>query len=280
VLVIAISSDARVGTGGVADARERHAGTRHRRRMRIGRHRPDRMSAPARPGPTLPAMGQAIGDTLPFAVGVAVSPVPIIAIVLMLGTPRARTNGVAFAGGWVAGLAIVGTIALVIASGRATTAAGEPATWTSIVKLLFGVLFLLIAAKQWRGRPRAGHEGALPSWMQAIDTFTGVRSFGGGLVLSGLNPKNLALTVAAATAIAQAGISNGEEAGALAVFVVIGSLTILAPLVVYVALGDKAVGILAGLKSWLAANNAVIMTVLLLVLGAKLIGDAISGLSL
>jgi len=40
-------------------------------------------------------MGQAIGDILPLAIGVALSPVPIIAIVLMLGTPRARANGTA-----------------------------------------------------------------------------------------------------------------------------------------------------------------------------------------
>ena len=32
-------------------------------------------------------MGQAIGDVLPLAIGVAISPVPIIAIILMLGTP-------------------------------------------------------------------------------------------------------------------------------------------------------------------------------------------------
>jgi hypothetical protein len=38
-------------------------------------------------------MGQAIGDLLPSAVGVAISPVPIIAVILMLGTPRARSNG-------------------------------------------------------------------------------------------------------------------------------------------------------------------------------------------
>ncbi len=57
-------------------------------------------------------MGQAIGDILPMAVGVAISPVPIIAVVLMLGTPPARANGPAFAVGWLAGLTIVGSIAL------------------------------------------------------------------------------------------------------------------------------------------------------------------------
>jgi threonine/homoserine/homoserine lactone efflux protein len=119
----------------------------------------------------------------------------------------------------------------------------------------------------------------MPKWMQAIDTFTAGKSLGAGVVLSAVNPKNLALTVAAAVAIAGTGISNGEQAGALAVFVLIGSVTILAPLVVYLALGTRAAAILDGVKNWMAAHNAAIMTVLLVVLGTKLIGDAISGLT-
>ena len=224
-------------------------------------------------------MGAAIGDILPLAVGVAISPVPIIAIVLMLGTPRARTNGLAFAFGWIAGLTIVGGALLALASGNSQASDGGPETWVSLVKLAFGALFLLLAARTWRTRPRAGEEAAMPKWMQAIDTFTAGKSFGFGALLSGVNPKNLALTIAAATAIAQTGISGGEAAGAMAVFILIGSLTILAPVVIYFAMGAKAAVILDELKTWMAANNAAIMSVLLLVLGAKLIGDAIAGLS-
>jgi hypothetical protein len=94
-----------------------------------------------------------------------------------------------------------------------------------------------------------------------------------------LNPKNLALTIAAAAAIAETEISDASEAGALAVFVFIGSLTILAPVVLYFVMGPKAERLLDGVKTWMAAHNAAIMTVLLLVLGAKLIGDAIGGFS-
>ena len=32
----------------------------------------------------------AIGDTLPFAIGIALSPVPIIAVILMLFSAKAR----------------------------------------------------------------------------------------------------------------------------------------------------------------------------------------------
>lgn len=224
-------------------------------------------------------MGQAIGEILPLAIGVAISPVPIIAIVLMLGTPRARSNGPAFAIGWVAGLTIVGGALLALASGNSQDDAGGPETWVSIVKLVLGVLFILLAARTWRGRPRAGQEAALPKWMQAIDTFTAGKSLGFGMLLSGVNPKNLALTIAAATTIAQTGISGGEEVGALVVYILVGSLTILAPVIIYFVMGVKAADILGEFKSWMAAHNAAIMTVLLIVLGAKLIGDAIGGLS-
>ena len=224
-------------------------------------------------------MGGAFGDILPLAVGVAVSPIPIIAIVLMLGTPRARTNGPAFAAGWLAGLTIVGAIVLVLASGKSASDTGGPATWTSVLRLVFGALFLLLAARSWHGRPQPGQEAQMPKWMHAIDGFGAGKSFGVGALLSGLNPKNLALSVAAAAAIAQAEISGGEQAAALAVFVVLGSVTILAPVVIYFTMGAKAKEILDGLKLWLSAHNAAIMTVLLLVLGAKLIGDAIAGFS-
>ena len=174
-------------------------------------------------------MGQAIGEILPLAIGVAISPVPIIAIVLMLGTPRARSNGPAFALGWIAGLAIVGGVLLALASGNSQADDGGPETWVSIVKLAFGALFLLLAVRTWRTRPRAGQEAAMPKWMQAIDTFTAGKSLGFGAILSGVNPKNLALTIAAATAIAQTGSSGGEAAVALAVFILVGSLSIVAP---------------------------------------------------
>jgi threonine/homoserine/homoserine lactone efflux protein len=224
-------------------------------------------------------VGQAIGEILPLAIAVAISPVPIIAIVLMLGTPRARSNGLAFALGWLAGLTIVGGALLALASGNSQENDGGPETWVSIVKLVLGVLFLLLAARTWRSRPKAGQEAAMPKWMQAIDTFTTGRSLVFGVLLSGVNPKNLALTIAAATTIAQTGISGGESAGALIVFILIGSLSILTPVFIYFALGTRAAVILDELKDWMAGHNAAIMTVLLLVLGAKLIGDAVGGLS-
>jgi threonine/homoserine/homoserine lactone efflux protein len=223
-------------------------------------------------------VADAIGQVLSLGVGVSLSPVPIIAVVLMLGTPRARVNGPAFVLGWILGLTIVGVIVLVIAGGAGANDAGEPATWVDWVKLVLGVLLLLVAVRQWRSRPHAGEDAALPKWMQAIDQFTPGRSFGIAAALSGINPKNLLLTTGAAAAIAQAGLDTGEEAVSLAVFILVGTLGPAAPVVIYFALGARATKLLDGLKAWMGANNTAIMAVLCLVIGAKLIGDGISGL--
>ena len=223
-------------------------------------------------------MADAIGQVLSLGVGVSLSPIPIIAVVLMLGTPRARVNGPAFVLGWVLGLAIVGTIVLAVAGGAGADDGGEPASWVGWLKLALGALLLLVAVRQWRGRPRAGEAGTLPKWMQTIDQFTPGRAFGIAGALSGINPKNLLLTAGAAAAIAQAGLDTGEEAITLGVFILVGTLGPAAPVVIYFALGARAERVLDDLKAWMGGHNAAIMAVLCLILGAKLIGDGISGL--
>ena len=118
----------------------------------------------------------------------------------------------------------------------------------------------------------------LPGWMKTIDTFTPARSTAMGVALSAINPKNLLLTVGAAAAIAQTGASASSQAVALAVFIVIATLGVGAPVVIYFVMGDRGGNILGGLHDWMARENATIMAVICLIIGAKLIGDAITAL--
>ncbi len=224
-------------------------------------------------------MGQAIGQVLSFGVGVAISPMPIIAVVLILATPKGRTNGPAFLLGWIVGLAGVGTIVLLISNGASASSQGAPATWVSILKIVIGVLLVALAARQYRSRPRGEAEPQLPGWMQAIDTFNPVKSAGMAVLLSGINPKNLLLTVGAAAAVAQTGVSSGQQAVALAVFVLLGTVGVVAPIAIYFLMGERATRILGELHDWMARENATIMAVICLIIGAKLIGDAISALA-
>src|SRR3954452_18412324 len=129
-------------------------------------------------------MGEALGDILPLAVAVAIFPVPIIAVVLVLGSDRGTAKGAAFV-----------------------------------------------------------------------------------------------LTAAAGAEIAQVGLPAGRQVALLLGFLVVASAGVLTPLVLALILGDGSRALLEGLRAWMARYNAVIMGVLFLLIGAKLIGDAVSGFS-
>jgi threonine/homoserine/homoserine lactone efflux protein len=220
-------------------------------------------------------MGQAIGLILGFAVGVAISPVPVIALILMLFSKRATSNSLAFVFGWLLGLAVVSVVVLSIGL-ESSDGSSSSGGWAKVV---IGVLFVALAVKQWRGRPHEGDEPEMPGWMASIDEFTAVKAFGVAVLLSGVNPKNLGLTIAAAASIGSVGLSTGDEALVVAVYVVIASITLIVPVAGYLIARERMTPVLDTMKAWLLINNATVMAVLFLVLGAKLAGDGISILS-
>jgi Sap, sulfolipid-1-addressing protein len=141
-----------------------------------------------------------------------------------------------------------------------------------------GILFLLMAAKQWTKRPKPGQEPEQPGWMATIDSATTPRAAVLGAALSGANPKNLALTLTAAASISEAGLDGRDTAISLAVFIVVGSLTVAGSVLFYMIDADRAARPLATVKQFMSDNNAVIMMVILLLLGAKLLGDGLGHL--
>ena len=221
-------------------------------------------------------MGAVIGDILPLALGVAISPIPIIAAILMLLSPKARTTSVGFLLGWVAGIVIAVTVFTLLSSVLPGSDADAANPVKGVIHLLLGVLLVLLALRQWRGRPKAGEEPALPKWMQAIDHVTFPRALGLGFLLSAVNPKNLLLAAAAGNDIGAAALDTGSIVGTIAVFTLIAASTILIPVVGYLIAASKLRGPLASLRGWLAKENAVIMAVLLLVIGADVIGKGIA----
>ncbi|MGW2251689.1 GAP family protein [Kitasatospora sp. NPDC001660] len=221
-------------------------------------------------------MGHAVGDVLGLAAGVAVSPLPIVAIILILATPRGRLNGPLFAVGWGLGLALLGAVMLAVGGTSGGDTHKHPATWVGALKLALGLLLALFGARQWRRRPTDPSQAQLPTWMAAIDRFTPPKILGLGLALSAANLKNAPLTIAAGASISSAGIPVGQQIATLAVFVTIASLGVLAPLAVYLVMGERAKSVLASWRDWAAQHNVAVMAVLFFVLGLKLLGDGIS----
>ena len=217
----------------------------------------------------------AFGSTLPAAIGIAISPVPIVLVILMLVSVKARSNGPAFLAGWVLGVAVVSGIAFLVADGVDASNESGASDGIDVGQLLFGLLFFALAVKQWRGRPRPGEEPPTPKLFSAVDGMGAGKAFGLAFVACVANPKNLPLAATAGATVAQLGATGGAALGALLLFVITASASVAAPVVVYFALGDRAPAILAEWKTWLMANNATVMMMLFAVLGAKLFGTGL-----
>ena len=222
-------------------------------------------------------MGQVIGDVLPSALGVAISPVPIIAVILMLLAPRARAASVAYLIGWVVGVTTVVVIVTLVVDPVDSSEPDDPSTFSSVLKLVLGALFLLLALRSWRSRPRAGQEPEMPSWMAAVADVNATKALGLGLLLSAVNPKNLAMCIAAGAAIGGGAEGTSEAVVAIVVFVVIASASIAVPVLGYLVAQERMRQPLDELREWLTVHNSAVMTVLLLVLGVTSIGKGIAG---
>jgi threonine/homoserine/homoserine lactone efflux protein len=220
-------------------------------------------------------MGSVIGDVLPLALGIAISPVPIIAAILMLLSPKARGTSVGFLIGWVLGIVVAVVVFTLLASiiPEKDPDASEPIAGT--IKILLGIGLLLLAVRQWRSRPKPGEDAALPKWMSAIDTMTAGRGLVLGFLLAAVNPKNLLMSAGAGVIFGTAGLTVGQIAIAILVFVLIAASTIAVPVVAYLLASKRMTTPLESLRTWLVQHNATVMSVLLLVIGVVVIGKGI-----
>jgi threonine/homoserine/homoserine lactone efflux protein len=182
---------------------------------------------------------------------------------------------VGFLLGWLLGI-VVAVVVFTLLS--AIIPASDPDATkpvVGIVEIVLGVLLLLLALRQWRGRPRNGATASLPAWMNAIDSMTSVRALLLGFILSAVNPKNLLMAVSAGLAIGSASLDVGRSAVVIVVFVVVACCTVALPVLAYLVAADRMRGPLDRLREWLSQNNAVIMAVLLVVIGFVMVGKGI-----
>jgi hypothetical protein len=223
-------------------------------------------------------MTEAIGEVLAFGLGVAFSPAAVIAVVFMLVGPGSRIGAVVFVAAWALSLGTVTTVALLLSDGANASQDGAPADWAIAAQIALAALLVLAAAWQWNQRTDTGPEPELPGWMRKVDGLTTSKAAAMAVFLAVGKPKNLLLTIGAAIAVAELGVSAGAQASALVVFVLLGSLGPAVPLAISVAMGERGAAILTSVRGWMVRENATIVIVLCLVFAAKLLGDAVSAL--
>ena len=220
-------------------------------------------------------MAEALGEVLGYALGIAISPIPIAAVILMLFSAKARVNAPIFLSGWVLGIAAVATVVLLI-PGIDPTADDQPSTTAGVIKALLGTLLLAAAIRQWRDRPAPGEAPHMPKWMSGINSLRPPAAFGMALLLSAVNPKNLVLSAAAGVSIGEADLTSAQTAVSVAIFTALASLSIALPTFGYLIAGERVQPTLSRTKDWLIANNGLVTALLFLVFSALLLGDALA----
>lgn len=221
-------------------------------------------------------MGPVIGDILPLALGIAISPLPIMATTIMLLSPKARGTSVGFLIGWVAGIALMTTLFVLLAQLLPSVRPHTPALLTGAVELLLGLLLIVLAVRTWRNRPRAGESAPVPRWINAIDALTFWRGLAVGFVYSAFRPKNLLISLAAGVVIGSAGLDLAPSAIVLAIFIVFAASTIAAPVAAYFSGAPKVTTGLEGLREWLLRNVSTVTATTLLFLGVVIVGMGIA----
>ena len=223
-------------------------------------------------------MNEVFLEVLALGLAIALSPMTVIAAILMLLSPRGRGVGLAFLIGWVAGLTIAVVVIQKVADPAGIGQEGKHSeTWVEGVRLTLGCLLLLFGILRWRRRKPASTP-ALPAWMGLIDRLTPVVALGVGTAWAGPTPKNLVLLSAASVSIIEADLPAGEAFVAWVALIVTASLGVAIPVIWALYAGERATGRLGAWRTWLTANNAAIMAIVFSAAGVLLIAKSLGAL--
>ena len=220
-------------------------------------------------------MPTAIGASLPYALAAALSPIPITAVTLILLARRGLASGLFTAGRFFAyalilTLVVIGSELIHPGTDVAPSPAGE------IARFVLGAAAIGAGIWTWLRRSAEKSERSR-RWVRAVTRVTAPRSAALGFALSA-GPKNWLLLAGGGLAIAGARVSWAGEALAGLVFVAVAASTAAVPVVLYYAIGARALNALQSLQDWMQTNGAAISSVLLVVVGVVLVGSGFVGL--
>jgi hypothetical protein len=215
-----------------------------------------------------------VGLMLPFAAAVALSPIPIAAVILTTLSLHPGLGGRLFVVGWALGLTVA-LIVLALVIGLLDLAADGRA---ELVRLVLGGLALLFALERAAAGRDHGYDLDAATWVGGLDRLPADRAFAMGVVQASLDPRKVIIIAAVAMVFAAAQLSLAESALATIVFGVIGSIGVALPLVTSHRAGSTGRARLEAARARLVEDNTTIQAVTLLILGALLVGQGLAGL--
>ncbi len=211
-----------------------------------------------------------------YALLAGFSALAFAATIAVMQAGRLKTLG--FGTGFVLGQLF--TCSLFVIFGVVVTGASKRthSALLATLELLLALLLIAVALRVRRAPP-VETEGSSERTQAVLERLSRMRflttSFA-GFVLGIGGPKRLLLTALAATAITTAGVRDAGEAALVVWYCALATVLVWGPVIVYVLLGDRAVGVMTRAQQRLARRQPGVKVYALLVLAGILILDAVS----
>ena len=206
-------------------------------------------------------------DLVIIGLAITLEPLTLVAFILILSAEQGLRKGLAFILGWMACLAAVIAVVVLVTGGKPPAPETVPSTAALVVKALLGALLIWVGLRQRRrmGRPRKQ-----PGWMARLDHLSLWAAAGLGIFL-----QPWTLVAAGAATVVQAKLSTAGDWLALVVFCLLATSTFLA-MELYAAFAPAAAGArFVKIQRWIDTHQDQAIVVGALAAGGWLLGKSI-----
>jgi heme/copper-type cytochrome/quinol oxidase subunit 4 len=208
-------------------------------------------------------------DLLLIGLAITFEPIPLTAFILILASKNGTRKGAAFIFGWLASLAVVVAITLLVTGNNPPKPSTAPSLASLAAKIAIGVALLLIALRQRRkmGQPKKPKKP--PKWQTGIDNMSPWYA----MALAPLT-QPWGLVAAGVATITEAKLSSWADYLAIIGFCLIATgLYIVMEL--YVGFRpEEGQALLTRLRTWMDTHTDQVIIVVSLVLGLWLVGKS------
>ena len=188
-------------------------------------------------------------------------------VIVLLSMPAGRLRALAFVVGWVIAIVAIGAVSAFLLHGQDfTSRTTSPSRAASALEILVGAVLLVASVRALRRRAERAPTNEAPRWVGALDrTHWLLATVAGAFMLT------YSLTLAAAAEILRADVSTADDLVAFGAFALASVSTIVAPIVLVLAVPDRSAERLARWRAWLLGHSRTIGLLALMVIGVLLI---------
>lgn len=237
-------------------------------------------------------MGSLLLSLTPLALGALMSPLAVVAVVVVLLSRRPGANGVALLMGWLVGIVLVLVVGFFLAAALAGRQRSDPPLWVELLRVVIGVVLIGAGVVVWRRKQAAIRQMAhaqrpadvvaaapqLPGFLKSVAEFQPGRCLLLGAALFVVNPVDFACALGAGVDIAVADVPTPSAVVATLLFIVVAILPIAVPVGVYLVQGQAADPFLNRLRQWIANNTTALNAGMLVLIGVIQLVKGLKGL--